>query len=78
MCKSSLCARIHFMYSLSWERFDNHKLRCTLFPRCHVTGLVNTCSDAFYVVAGMLRVRSTQGEIHFVYSLDRIGLNNTG
>ena len=41
----------YFVSSLIFEGFCQQKLRYILCPLCHEWGLVNTCWDAFYVLA---------------------------
>ena len=65
--------QIYFVFSHSWDVekllvsslasywFGQHML----FPRKHGRALVNTCSDAFCVFAGMGRVWLLHVEIHF-------------
>jgi hypothetical protein len=44
---------INFVSSLACGGFGHHMLRFILCPRCHGMGLVNTCSDAYCVFAGI-------------------------
>ena len=75
---------IHFVSSLTWDRFLQHMLRYTLCLRMHGSCLVNARWNAFsvlthvgeiffkicwYIFCGMICVWSTQVEIHIVYLL---------
>ena len=45
--------KLHFVSSLAWDGFCQHKLRYVLGSRWHVWDLVNTCCDWFFIRAGM-------------------------
>ena len=68
---------MHFVSSLSWEGYGQHKLRCILCPLWHRMRLVDTFWDIFYFLAGLGGVWATQVEIHFVFSMTLISLVNT-
>ena len=64
---------MHSVPSQVCERFGNHFLRwriwSTIVQIHFVTLLVNTCWDAFYRLAGMVSICSTQVDMHFVSTL---------
>ena len=50
---------MHFIFSLAWDRFGRHMLRCISCLCWHGIGFVNTSWDAFCVLSGMEWLWST-------------------
>jgi hypothetical protein len=80
MLSCILCIRWHGLslfktmlrciFWLRWHgKFVQQMLRIILCPPRHWRDLVNKCWDAFWVLASLICVRSTQVEIHFMSSL---------
>ena len=65
-------AEIDVVSSLELDKFFQYMLLCILCPRWLGRGLVNTCWDAFYVLAGM-GCFLTLFEMHFVTSMGWMG-----
>ena len=60
---------MHFLCSMAWVGFSEHKLICILCASWDGMDLVNTYRDAFRVLAVMGRVCSTLIDMHIVCSL---------
>ena len=55
---------MHFAFTFLLDGFGQHKLRYILCPRWHGMCLVNTCEEAFCVLAAMVGVCSRHVEIN--------------
>ena len=67
--------KMNFESSLALDEFRRYRLSCIFCSCCFGRGLLNTCWDAFCVLAGMGGVWSTHDEMHFksLLALDELG-----